>query len=99
MIRIVSAEPLAKSRLRVTSNDGATGIFPVEPERRGGVFLRLLDARIFNTVTINPDFGCVEWSGGIDLCPETMHRAITVLYPRLPRTQRQPCAKIPGKTD
>jgi uncharacterized protein DUF2442 len=76
MIRIVSAEPLANSRLKVTFNDGVTGIFPVEPERRGGVFLKLLDARVFNAVTINPDFGCVEWPGGIDLCPNTMHHAI-----------------------
>jgi hypothetical protein len=36
----------------------------------------LLDARIFNAVTINPDFGCVEWPGGIDLCPDTMHQAM-----------------------
>ena len=73
MIRIVSAEPLPECRLKVTFNDGVSGIFAVEPERRGGVFLKLLDAKIFNAVTVNPDFGCVEWPGGIDLCPDTMH--------------------------
>jgi len=36
------------------------GINPVEPERRDGVFLKLLDARNSNAVTINPDFGCVK---------------------------------------
>ena|SRR6266568_5693195 len=77
MIRIVSAEALARSRLKVTFNDGVTGIFAVEPERRGGVFLKLLDARVFNAVAINPDFGCVEWPGGVDLCPDTMHQAMT----------------------
>src|SRR5881628_1672086 len=76
MIRIVSAEPLPQYRLKVTFNDGLSGIFPVEPERRGGVFPKLLDTRVFNAVTINPDFGCVEWPGGIDLCPDTMHQAI-----------------------
>ena len=49
----------------------------VEPKRRGGVFLKLLDAKIFNAVTVNPDFGCVEWPGGVDLCPDTMYQAIT----------------------
>lgn len=39
-------------------------VFPVEPERRSGVFLKLLDTRVFNAVTVNPDFGCVEWPGG-----------------------------------
>jgi len=76
MIRIISAEPLPQYRLKVTFNDGVSGIFPVEPERRGGVFLKLLDARVFNAVTVNPDFGCVEWPGGIDLCPDTMHLAM-----------------------
>jgi hypothetical protein len=77
MIRIISAEPLANSRLKVTFNDGVTGVFPVEPERRGGVFLKLLDVRRFNAVSINLDFGCVEWPGGIDLCPDTMHQAMS----------------------
>src|SRR5664280_2046328 len=76
MIRIVSAEPLPDCRLKVTFNDGVSGVFPVEPERRGGLFLKLLDARVFNAVTVNPDFGCVEWPGGVDLCADTMHQAM-----------------------
>jgi Protein of unknown function (DUF2442) len=78
MIRIVSAEPLPQCRLKVTFNDGLSGVFRVEPERRGGVFLKLLDVRVFNAVTVNPDFGCVEWPGGIDLCPDAMHQAMAV---------------------
>ncbi len=77
MIRIISAEPLPQCRLQVAFNDGVSGIFSVEPERRGGVFLKLLDAGVFNAVTVNPDFGCVEWPGGVDLCPDTMHQAMT----------------------
>jgi hypothetical protein len=63
--------------LRVNFKNGVSGVFPVEPERRGGVFLKLLDARVFNAVAVNPDFGCVEWPGGIDLCPDAMHQAMT----------------------
>jgi hypothetical protein len=73
VIRIVSASPLSGFRLQVAFNDGLAGIFPVEPERRGGVFLKLLETQIFNAVTVNQDFGCVEWPGGIDLCPTAMH--------------------------
>jgi hypothetical protein len=36
-LRIISAKPLPHCRLKVTFNDGVSGIFPVEPERRGGV--------------------------------------------------------------
>jgi hypothetical protein len=65
MIRIISAAPLPQYRLNVTFNDGLSGIFSVEPERRGGVFLKLLDARVFNAVTVNPDFICVEWPAAL----------------------------------
>jgi hypothetical protein len=41
------------------------------------VFLKLLDAKIFNAVTVNPDFGCVEWPGGIDLAPDAMHQTMS----------------------
>ena len=77
MARILTARPLAGHRLQVCFDDGVEGIFPVEPERRGGVFLQLLDAGVFNAVAVNPDFGCVEWPGGVDLCPDTMHAALT----------------------
>ncbi len=76
MNRIVSAEPLPGCRLKAAFNDGLSGVFAVEPERRGGVFLKLLDAKVFNAVSVNPDFGCVEWPGGIDLCPDVMHEAM-----------------------
>ena len=76
-MRIVSAEPLPGCRLKVAFNDGRAGIFAVEPERRGGVFLKLLDPKVFNALTVKPDFGCVEWPGGIDLAPDAMHQAMT----------------------
>jgi len=77
MIRIISVLPLSGHRLKVTFNDGVDGIFSVEPERRGGVFLKLLDPSVFNAVSINPDFGCVEWPGGVDLCPDTMYQVMS----------------------
>jgi Protein of unknown function (DUF2442) len=77
MIRIVSAQPLSGCRLHVVFNDGLAGIFSVEPEQRGGVFLKLLDAKNFNAVTVNSDFGCVEWPGGIDLAPDAMHQTMS----------------------
>jgi hypothetical protein len=74
MIRITAATALDGHRLKVRFNDGMEGIYAVEPERRGGVFLRLLDPSVFNAVSISPDFGCVEWPCGVDLCPTTMHK-------------------------
>jgi hypothetical protein len=76
MVRVVSAHPLPGCRLQVMFSDGLAGIFAVEPQRRGGVFLKLLEPSIFNAVTVNADFGCVEWPGGVDLCPDLMHQAM-----------------------
>jgi hypothetical protein len=41
------------------------------------VFLKLLDVRVFNVGTVNAVFGCVEWPGGVDLCPDARHQAMT----------------------
>ena len=77
MIRIVSVKPLPEHRLQVRFNDGAEGVYAVEPARRGGVFLNITPPEVFNAVRINEDFGCVEWPGGVDLCPTAMHEELT----------------------
>lgn len=76
MIRIVEVKPLQGHQLWVRFNDGLEGVYAVEPERRGGVFQPLVDPAAFNTVSINEDFGCVEWPGGADLCPTSMHQEL-----------------------
>lgn len=72
MIRVVFAKPLPGHRLHVRFNDGTEGVYPVEPERRGGIFQKIIPAEVFNAVRINEDFGCVEWPGDVDLCPTSM---------------------------
>ncbi len=51
MVRIETAQPLTGYRWKVRFNDRLGGIYPVEPERRGGLFLKLLEAKAFNAVT------------------------------------------------
>jgi hypothetical protein len=79
MTRVISAESLRQCRLKVAFNDGVSGAFPVEPERRGGVLLNLLDARVFNAVTVNPDSGRLERRGGVDLCPHVVRQTMRLL--------------------
>jgi hypothetical protein len=31
----------------------------------------------FDAVTVSSDSSCVEWPGGIDLCPDALHQAMT----------------------
>jgi hypothetical protein len=44
---------------------------------RGGVFVKLVELPMLKAGTVNPDFGCVEWPGGVDLCQDAMHQAMT----------------------
>jgi hypothetical protein len=53
MIKILSAKPMSGYRLPVSFNDGLTGVFCVEPERRGGVFTKLLEPGVFEMVSVN----------------------------------------------
>ena len=43
MTRVVEVQPLEGARLRVRFSEGVKGVSAVEPERRGGVFVRLAD--------------------------------------------------------
>jgi hypothetical protein len=85
MIRIVQVKALEGHRLWVRFNDGLEGVYAVEPARRGGVFQPLQDPAVFKAVSINDDFGCVEWPGGADLCPTSMHEELVAAA-----EQRQP---------
>jgi len=76
MIRVVFVKPLSEHRLQVRFHDGAEGVYAVEPARRGGIFLSIMPPEVFNAVRINEDFGCVEWPGGVDLCPTAMHEEL-----------------------
>lgn len=79
MNRVVSVQPLPEYRLRVVFDDGFSGIYAVAPHQRGGVFLKILEPGIFASVIVNPEFGCVEWPAGIDLCPNAMRREMAPL--------------------
>jgi hypothetical protein len=76
VIRIVQVKALEGHRLWVRFNDGLEGVYAVEPGKRGGVFQPLQDPAVFKAVSINPDFGCVEWPNGADLCPTSMHEEL-----------------------
>ena len=45
MTRIVSVRPLDGYQPSIRFNDGLEGTYVIEPERRGGVFLKLLEPK------------------------------------------------------
>jgi len=69
-LHTVSIEPKEGYRLKVTFNNGASGIIDLSDEIWGEVFEPLKDPVLFNTARQHPDLGTVVWANGADLAPE-----------------------------
>jgi hypothetical protein len=53
--------------LKVTFEDGLQRIIDLEPILSGPVFGALCDKSLFKQVTLNSDFGALEWPNGADI--------------------------------
>ena len=62
--------PEADYKLRITFMNGEVRIFDVKPLLNKGVFRELQDTSMF--ASVHPWHGTVQWSGGQDLCPDTL---------------------------
>ena len=51
--------------------NGETRRFNVTPYLDRGIFSRLKDPRVFNSV--KPFLGSIQWNGGQDFCPDTLY--------------------------
>lgn len=75
---VVSLECLDDFALKLTFDDGKSGILDCKPFiARGGVFSRLSDPRMFQRVKINHELGVVSWDDEIDIAPETAYSLAT----------------------
>jgi len=69
--RVARVVPESGHRLRLTFTNGEVRVFDVTPWLAKGVFRELRDEAIFKSV--RPWHGTVQWSGGQDLCPDTLY--------------------------
>jgi Protein of unknown function (DUF2442) len=71
---ITQAEPLDGRWIRLTFGDGAVHeVDLADLLQAGGVFASIRDDReLFQSVSVNREFGTVEWPGGIDLDPDVL---------------------------
>ncbi|MCH7917986.1 MAG: DUF2442 domain-containing protein [Planctomycetes bacterium] len=75
---IVDLRCLDDFKLKLTFDDGKTGILDCKPFiAKGGVFARLRDPKVFSKARINPDLGVVSWEDEIDIAPETVYSLAT----------------------
>ena len=75
---VLSVQPLAGHRMRVTFDDGVEGIVNVgELVRFTGVFRPLEDPAFFARATVNAELGTVCWPNDADLDSDVLYATIT----------------------
>jgi hypothetical protein len=75
MQRIVSVEALADYRLRITFDDGISGIVSIADRLFGSVFEPLRDSKFFSQAFVD-EFGVICWPNGADLAPDALYEKI-----------------------
>ena len=69
--RVIEVRPNDDYTLVLTFDNGEVGIFDVSPYLDIGVFCRLRDRNVFNSV--RPFLGSIQWNNGLDFCPDTLY--------------------------
>jgi hypothetical protein len=69
--RLSSVKPQQNYFLLITFDNGEVKRFDVNPYLEIGIFKELKDMSVFDSV--KPFLGSVQWSNGVDLCPDTLY--------------------------
>lgn len=69
--RVTKVKPESNYFLSITFTDGKTKRFDVKPYLEIGLFKELKDLSLFNSV--KEFLGSIQWSNGLDLCPDTLY--------------------------
>ena len=69
--RVKNVRPEHNFTLIITFNNGEEKTFDVKPYLEIGTFKGLKDISMFNSV--KPFLGSIQWSNGLDLCPDTLY--------------------------
>jgi len=69
--RVKTVTPTQDFTLLITFNNGEEKSFDVKPYLEIGSFKELKDVSMFNSV--KPFLGSIQWSNGLDLCPDTLY--------------------------
>jgi len=69
--RVTNVKPEHDFSLLITFSNGEVKKFDVKPYLGIGLFKELKDLSLFNSV--RPCLGSIQWSNGVDLCPDTLY--------------------------
>ena len=75
MVKVIKVVPLDRNRLRISFNDGTSGICDVSNLIHGSAFRPLSDDSYFSHVAID-EVGGIFWPNGADICPDLLYQLI-----------------------
>lgn len=73
LVLVIAVEAIPPHRLRLTFEDGVSGVVDLSGRHWRGVFEPLADAGYFARVRLDDELGTVVWPNGADIAPETLY--------------------------
>jgi hypothetical protein len=71
--RVINVKAEDNFLLRIWFTNGEVRMFDVNPYLETGLFSELRENQIFHSV--KPFMGSIQWSNGLDLCPDTLYES------------------------
>ena len=75
LVDVTAVEVIGDHRLRVSFEDGLSGVVDFSGREWRGVFEPLADPTYFARVRVDPDAGTIAWPNGADMAPEPLYEA------------------------
>lgn len=76
ILHVTNVQYLQNYQLKLTFNDGVTGIADLSNELWGEMFEPLKDPDLFSTAKLDKELDTVVWENGADLAPEFLRSLI-----------------------
>ncbi|MCH2227704.1 MAG: DUF2442 domain-containing protein [Candidatus Caenarcaniphilales bacterium] len=76
LIKLISVENLGSYKVKLTFNNGRTGIVDLTNKAGKSVFKEWEDENFFNNYTISADQRSLMWEKEIDLCVDSLYKDI-----------------------
>lgn len=73
ILHVTAAEYLTDFKVRLSFNDGRSGIADLSDSLAQGVFKPLQDISIFQQLKLDTELQTVKWPNGADLAPEYLY--------------------------
>ena len=74
ILKITHIEHVQTYLLKLTFNNGTTGIVDLSQSLWGEVFEPLRNPELFNQFRLYPELGTIAWPNGADLAPEYLYQ-------------------------